>query len=282
MRWRGFSINEQATEGLMSIAQSVEPHLPMLRRYARALSGSQKSGDAYVRVCLEALLAEPDKLDAGLPPRTALFQLFHRIWGAVGQDVDDQVPRESNALKAADEHLKVLTPKSRQVILLTSLEDFSLSEVASILGADEGDVEALLAEAESELKDSMRARILIIEDEPVIALDIATLVEDLGHSVTGVTATRDEAVAAARADAPDLLLADVQLADGSSGVDAAAEILGQTEVPVIFITAYPEQLLTGRRVEPTYLIAKPFAPGSLRAAISQALFFQQNARRLEP
>jgi DNA-directed RNA polymerase specialized sigma24 family protein/CheY-like chemotaxis protein len=264
----------------MSIAQSVEPHLPILRRYARALSGSQKSGDAYVRICLETLLAEPQRFDTDLPAKTALFQLFHRVWDAIGQEPAGEATSESRALKAADEHLRALTPKSRQVILLTSLEGFPVSEVASILDIDESEVESLLAEAEDELQKAMRARILIIEDEPVIALDIAALVEELGHSVTGVTATRDEAVAAARANAPDLVLADIQLADGSSGIDAAAEILRQLELPVIFITAFPERLLTGRRVEPTYLITKPFSPGSVRVAISQALFFRQNARRI--
>jgi len=72
---------------------------------------------------------------------------------------------------------------------------------------------------------------------------------------------------------PGLVLADVQLADGSSGIDAVSDILGEFDVPVIFITAFPERLLTGERPEPTYLISKPFQPENVKAAISQALFF---------
>ena len=53
------------------------------------------------------------------------------------------------------------------------------------------------------------------------------------------------------------------------------------EVPVIFITAYPERFLTGERPEPAFLIAKPFQPSTVSAVLSQALFFERNARRRE-
>ena len=74
------------------------------------------------------------------------------------------------------------------------------------------------------------------------------------------------------------MLADIQLADGSSGIDAVKDILEQISVPVIFITAFPERLLTGERPEPTFLITKPFQPNAIRAAISQALFFSTEAQ----
>ena len=69
------------------------------------------------------------------------------------------------------------------------------------------------------------------------------------------------------------MLADIQLADGSSGLEAVNEILTTITVPVIFITAYPERLLTGQKPEPTFLITKPFQPETVKAVISQALFF---------
>jgi CheY-like chemotaxis protein len=115
--------------------------------------------------------------------------------------------------------------------------------------------------------------VLIIEDEPIIAMDIETIVRDLGHNVTGVAVTRDEAVAQARQSPPGLVLADIQLADDSSGIDAVKDILAEFSVPVIFITAFPERLLTGTRPEPTFLITKPFQRSTVKAAIAQALFF---------
>jgi len=99
------------------------------------------------------------------------------------------------------------------------------------------------------------------------------LVEDLGHKVDSIAATHTQAVNAATNVKPGLVLADVQLADGSSGIDAVEDILKSYDVPVIFITAFPERLLTGEKPEPAYLISKPFKPDNVKAAISQALFF---------
>lgn len=114
---------------------------------------------------------------------------------------------------------------------------------------------------------------LIIEDEPIIALDIEALVRDLGHEVTAVARTRSEARTFAASETPGLILADIQLADDSSGIDAVKDILTEHHIPVIFITAFPERLLSGDRPEPTYLITKPFKPDTVKAAIGQALFF---------
>ena len=123
--------------------------------------------------------------------------------------------------------------------------------------------------------------VLIIEDETFIAMDLESLVKNLGHNVVGVARTHADAVALAKNKKPGLILADIQLADGSSGLDAVNELLRTFEVPVVFITAYPERFLTGERPEPAFLIAKPFQPANVSAVISQALFFQQTARRRE-
>ena len=141
------------------------------------------------------------------------------------------------------------------------------------MGLDDRTVSGLVSEALSEIDSQIKARVLIIEDEPIIAMDIETIVRDLGHEVTGIAVTRDEAVEQARLHKPGLVLADIQLADGSSGLDAVDDILSTGSMPVIFITAYPERLLTGDRPEPTYLVTKPFQEATVRAAISQALFF---------
>ncbi|MCX7899971.1 MAG: response regulator, partial [Methylocystis sp.] len=88
-----------------------------------------------------------------------------------------------------------------------------------------------------------------------------------------------EAVAAVGDSAPGLILADIQLADGSSGLEAVDEILGAFSVPVIFVTAYPERFLTGAPPEPAFLVAKPFSVDSLKAVISQALFFDRRSKK---
>src|SRR5690606_2764913 len=117
-------------------------------------------------------------------------------------------------------------------------------------------------------------RVLVIEDEAIIAMDLSAIVEEMGHTVTGIARTRSEAVKLAAQDRPDLILADIQLADNSSGIDAVNDILAHfEELPVIFITAFPERLLTGERPEPAFLINKPYAEEQVRSAVSQAMFF---------
>src|SRR3546814_14940566 len=116
------------------------------------------------------------------------------------------------------------------------MECFTPEDTGYLIGASADEVESLVAEALAEIERQTRAEVLIIEDEPIIAMDIATIVRDLGHSVTGVAVTRDEAVAQAMAKRPGPVLADIQLADESSGIHAVKDILGEFPDPVCFRT----------------------------------------------
>jgi CheY-like chemotaxis protein len=244
-----------------------------VRRYARALTGDQTTGDHYVRVALEALAAGERVLEANLTPRVALYHVFHAIWCTSGAQLEDRGDEEDLAADDTTRRLMRIAPRSRQAFLLTALEGFTPSEAAQILGTDFNEVEQLISEAQSEIDAELATDVLIIEDEPVIAADIEALVKELGHTVVDIAATRTEAVDAVARKTPGLVLADIQLADGSSGIDAVKDILARLDVPVIFITAFPERLLTGERPEPTFLITKPFQPETVKAAIGQALFF---------
>ena len=262
----------------MSTAQLVVQHLPYLRRYARALTGSQMAGDAYVAATLETLVSEPETIGTTGHVKVELFRVFTRIWNSLSVNGrSEQIQRDL----PAEVRIGQITPLPRQAFLLSCLEGFSEEEVGAILSVDTETVRELVDEAGRELAADMATDILIIEDEPLIAMDLEALVEGLGHNVTGVARTRTEAVKRAAAKRPGLILADIQLADGSSGLDAVNDLLKSFEVPVIFITAYPERFLTGERPEPAFLIAKPFQPANVSAVISQALFFQQSARRRE-
>ena len=256
----------------MSLGQDLAPHLPFLRRYGRALTGSQQHGDAYVRQALEAIVAAPEDFPRDVDVRLGLYRTFQRIWSSTNDgDTIDADP--SDIGNVADQRLSRITPRSRQALLLTQLEGFTPEDTAYLMETDAGEVEQLVAVAIEEIERQTRADVLIIEDEPIIAMDLETIVRDLGHNVVGVAVTRDEAVAQALASRPGLVLADIQLADDSSGIDAVKDILAEFSVPVIFITAFPERLLTGERPEPTFLITKPFQRSTVKAAISQALFF---------
>jgi DNA-directed RNA polymerase specialized sigma24 family protein/CheY-like chemotaxis protein len=267
---------------MMGLLERLAPHLPYVRRYARALTGDQHAGDAYVRASLEALAAGEAQLQPQLTPRVALYHVVHTIWGGTGARLEPKAGVESlggHDVEDASRRLLRIAPRSRQAFLLTALEGFNPTEAGQILGAAPGEIEGLIAEAQSEIDAELATDVLIIEDEPVIATDIEALVKELGHRVLDVTATRTEAVEAVARATPGLVLADIQLADGSSGIDAVKDILGRHDVPVIFITAFPERLLTGERPEPTFLITKPFQPETVKAAIGQALFFHPSASR---
>ena len=255
----------------MSLLARLAPHLPYVRRYARALTGDQVTGDQYVRVALEALAAGERTLDPGMSPRVALYHVFHAIWCTTGAKLE--APIDDDRPTDAGRRLMRIAPRSRQAFLLTALEGFTPSEAAQILDTDFEEIDQLIAEAQAEIDAELATDVLIIEDEPVIAADIEALVRELGHQVLDIAATRTEAVDAVARRVPGLVLADIQLADGSSGIDAVKDILSKFDVPVIFITAFPERLLTGERPEPTFLITKPFQPETVKAAIGQALFF---------
>jgi len=261
----------------MSLLARLAPHLPYVRRYARALTGDQTTGDNYVRVALEALAAGETQLDANLTPRVALYRVFHAIWCSTGAQLE--APQDDDSADDTSHRLMRIAPRSRQAFLLTALEGFTPSEAAQILDTDFEEVERLIGEAQTEIDAELATDVLIIEDEPVIAADIEALVRELGHDVIDIAATRREALDSVTRKTPGLVLADIQLADGSSGIDAVKDILARFNVPVIFITAFPERLLTGERPEPTFLITKPFQPETVKAAIGQALFFHPSSRR---
>ncbi len=250
-------------------AQQIVRQAPYLRRYARALTGSQAEGDGLVQSMMEALLSGAVQLDGELPLRTGLYRALLEIW----RDGQDQADGALGGASAADRRLQTLSPDRRAALLLTAMEGFTPAEAAQVLHIPQDELEDRLNHAETDLQDQLATDVLIIEDEPIIALDLTRLVRELGHRVTATAATRTEAVTAAEKTKPGLVLADIHLADGSNGMDAAADILTILDIPVIFITAFPEHLLTGERPEPAFLITKPFREDTVKALIGQALFF---------
>jgi len=262
----------------MSLSRQIAPHLRSLRRFARIVSGSQRRGDAYVAAVLETLIADPTGFRRDLEPRVALYRQFLKMWNAMGAKPLRGAESMPEALAAAGRTLDALSPRTRQSFLLLAVERFSPAQTAQILDTDVREVARLAAKAGREIAEQVATAVLIIEDEPLIAMDLAQVAESLGHRVVGRARTRSEAVRAVKRHTPGLVVADIKLADGSSGLDAVNEFLRAFSVPVIFITAYPQRLLTGTKPEPTFLISKPFEVNALKAVISQALFFDLRSR----
>jgi CheY-like chemotaxis protein len=256
----------------MNISAIIAPNLPYLRRYSRALTGNQGSGDSYVVALLEILIADPTQFDTSINPRTEIYRNYCKLWETI----------TSNLIKAdagqdweasAQRQLAQIAPKAREAFLLMAVEGFTTEDVGVILGTTPAQTLALLKEASDTIVKQVATDVMIIEDEPIIAMDLESIMESLGHKVLGVARTQKDAVQMALTKRPKLVVADIQLADGSSGLDAVNQILSNYPVPVIFVTAFPERLLTGEKPEPAFLITKPYIPEMVRAVISQALFF---------
>jgi DNA-directed RNA polymerase specialized sigma24 family protein len=261
----------------VSTAVHVAQYLPYLRRFARALTGSQRIGDDQVVRLLEAILADTKPFPTDVSPRVALYRALVRTRRGGGDPAKsgEAAPRR---LAMAQARLRSMTPLSREAFLLTTVEEFSAADAARILECSQEDARALIDQAGREIARQVSTEVLIIEDEPMIALDIEAIVESLGHRVRGIARTHDESLALFKSASPGLVLADIQLADGSSGLEAVKDMLKLREVPVIFITSFPERLLTGERPEPIFLLTKPYRPETVRATISQALFFDERSR----
>lgn len=254
------------------MALRIAAELPYLRRYARALTGSQGTGDRYAAATLEAILADRSILAGDDSPRVALFRAFHLVWNSTGTPMD---PANAPGLEQrAQTMLSALTPNTREALLLRTVEEFRHDEIGRIMQIPQDEAEELILIAMREMEASVRGKVMVIEDELLIAMDIRNTVTDMGHRVTGIARTRDQAVTLGRKERPDLILADIQLADNSSGIDAVNILLKELgDVPVIFITAFPDRLLTGEKPEPAFLIPKPFTVEQVRSAVSQAMFF---------
>lgn len=247
--------------------------LPYLRRYARALTGRQSAGDAIVRALLEASLHDRViRSEIGKGP-VALFRAFTRVWmSAGGSDPADTLPDRSSQIAR-------VPSLPRQALLLNQLEGFSVAQTGEILGLSEDESAKLVGQAVLELGLDEPVDVLVIEDEALIAGHLESIVAEAGHRVVGNATTAQEARALFEKTRPSLVLSDVQLADGSSGAEAVDAILALSDVPVIFITAFPEVFLTGERPEPAFLIGKPFRDETVLTAISQALFFGSHGRQ---
>jgi CheY-like chemotaxis protein/DNA-directed RNA polymerase specialized sigma24 family protein len=260
----------------MRITSTVATTLPTLRRYARAVTGNQTTGDDLVARVLEDLVAQPHIIQGEQSAKIGLYRQFLRLANQHG-GVNGAIAGESQTI--ADKRLSRLSPRPRQAYLLRALEGFTAEESAYALDASPQEFAELVDRANREMIDQVATDVLIIEDEPMIALDLKDIMTSLGHRVTAIARTHREALEAIGEGKVGLVLADIQLADGSSGIEAVNDILNTIGVPIVFITAFPERLLTGERPEPTFLITKPFQPENIKAITSQALFFDLKAKR---
>lgn len=248
----------------------LESLFPRMRRYTRALSGDVLFGQVLCQRAL-ALATEACAKETQCSPLLVLYSSVSKLWRELGD-----LQAEYKADKPLSERKRIarMSPRAREAFLLLAMEGLSAQDAASVLNVSECEVSRLMDQAIGETGLGDSASVLIVEDEFFIAKDIEKVVLELGHKVVGRVRTRAAAHDFLKSVTPDLILADIQLADGSSGIDTVNDALGKFGgVPVIFITAFPGQLLSENRPEPTFLVSKPYKRTELKAAITQCLYF---------
>ena len=140
---------------IMSLGQQLAPHLPFLRRYGRALTGSQSQGDKYVRATLEAIVAAPEQFPRDVDPRLGLYRTFQVIWSSANYDELDDNGADGGGDQAeaiARARLARMTPMSRQALLLTAMEGFTPEDTGYLIGVDNDEVEDLVKQALAEIE----------------------------------------------------------------------------------------------------------------------------------
>lgn len=255
-------------------AQQMMHHLPFLRRYARALTGSTERGDRVVTNCLEIATADPERYGLDGNSRLPLYRLLNELTADLKPDFGDGAP-----VHPIEEALSSLPEMLRRVYLLISLESLSTADAAEILNVPHQRAIEAMNEAQERMRDRLVANILIVEDDAIIAFDLAETIRAMGHKVCGTAATTRQALDLAEDSRPTLALMDVRLAHGDSGIATAEQLRARRSLPIIFVTAYAEEIRRRGLDQLGPVIKKPFTRDQIEQAITQAVF---NPRTAEP
>jgi PAS domain S-box-containing protein len=139
-----------------------------------------------------------------------------------------------------------------------------------------------VAQQHATTHDSTPVRIMVVEDEGIVALDLVSTLRRLGYVVDNAVASGEEAITAAAASHPDLVLMDIRLAGKMDGIAAAESITRSQGAPIIFLTAHSDDdtLRRAKAVEPYSYLVKPFRAADLRCAIEVTLHRHASQRRL--
>lgn len=241
-------------------------HLPFLRRYARALTGTTEQGDALVVGCIEVASMAPRRFGVPKGSRAPLYALLNLLFDRAGEG---RPRRTDHPIERA---LARLGERDRRLYLLIAMEDLPLAEAAQVVGLDADRARDSLARARDALRSALTARVLVVEDNALAAIDLAGTITDMGHEVCGPAATEREAFALAHAENPTLALMDIRLARGENGIAVAQKLRDAFGLPVIFVTGSPGELdrLGIGHMGP--VIAKPFTADAVRRAVASAVF----------
>jgi len=248
----------------------LERHLPELRRYAHLLTGASGAGDDLVERCLQRVVRGSAAIDPKAP-LCGLLRAFHEANPVAPVSPPRRVQEGGGLEERTLRALSELSQRERAVMLLSGTLKLAEDDIAEILRMPPAEVHAALIDARTRTARAMLGHVLIIEDDFLLASELASIVEAAGRDVCGPAASYDEAVRIAADCEPGLVLADIQLRDGRfAGIDAADAIARRHAASVVFVTAYPERLARRGEPEPVSVLPKPFDHAALRDTITRS------------
>lgn len=247
--------------------QSVRP----LRRFLRALNIDTVWAEEWLRLTYAS--AETDEVLSGTATASAKFQVFKDFFSdwAAQRAGEAGSGNEGAPLPFTDDRLRTfvpnLPPVSEQMLLLCDFVGFSVEEGADLLDLtpEQGAVE--LEEGRKLTRNLAPLPVLILEDHGLIAQDLSDIIGETGLSVIGTVANEADAKKACRQNWPDIIVSDQMLEGGDTGLQAIERLRADGDFAAIYVTAYPDEVLTGLEDEPAVIVAKPFKPEAIRAAL---------------
>ncbi|MEO1040876.1 MAG: response regulator [Pseudomonadota bacterium] len=239
--------------------------LAVVRQFARAVFADRLIGDEVMRMTMARVSIDPASSESSVVDVMAAFMHSWRI------ALDE---RPANPVLFSDAALMDALPhppdEARLLLLMVDVMGLRPDQAAQVIGI-EHNAASVLETARQSLQVERKARAVVVEDEPLIASDIAAILNHLGVDVAGQAASAEDAVKVMRDVRPDLILADYNLEGDNTGMDAVLEIHGELECPVVFITGFPDRVLQGDEIEPDFVIGKPYTPENVRAAVVHCL-----------
>lgn len=234
--------------------------LALLRRYFRAVVGDQQAGDKLVSSLAPRLLLTEKST-------VALLTAATRLWRQLVKD--DAAPAFSSRTIA--EALSPALSLERQAGVMVDVFGLTLQQAAGALNRSAGEVTRLLAEGRRVTGRPIGGRVLVVDDDPLIARHLAGIVAARGAAEVQVAASYDEAVGLASVRRFDLALCDYDLGRGRNGLDVVRVLSAEHDTTCVFVTAYPDEVLSGSDHEPAFVIIKPFRDEVVAAALSYAV-----------
>lgn len=234
-----------------------------LRRYAYCVLGNRRLSDIAVETALNSLVLDVTAVNGRAISRLDLYRKVNEAAFATPSNVS------AAAASGLYAQFQRLSREQRQVAALRAVVGLPYTDIASIMNMPEKAARRSYCEALLTLRDKPAA-VLIIEDEVFIALDLQQIVQNLGFSVAGIAKNRAEALRIAGVAKPKLILADYRLR-GDTGVEVVKAIRAQMNTNVIYVTSHPDEVVASGDCQSDLVIAKPFNPRTLAAAVQTHL-----------